>query len=287
MTVNAQNIGGNVENLIKQTVRPQPRPVEVRYLPVTISDLTDFLACELVRAVQTLATKDVPLNTNEVKAAFEYLVAARAAHCCGIKNSVHPKDIEYPAFFLPVLQSIGKFVNANKGYEIIPVPSGEKYMKRVEANCASDSPELVAAAEEELEVEADLKPFGSEDIEGGKPGLACVPNVRARVEQPQCYNSVMRVLRSMGVAMSYGLPMDRMADNDDLYRMEVADDYLYGPEAVPAPTKVLARVLLRLNYLSNLYGRADQVYNAVVAFRNVIEEIVFAHVRGPRVLTSD
>jgi hypothetical protein len=244
----AQNFGGNVDALVKQTVRPQPRSVEVVYLPVTTGDLTEFLAQRLTATIHQLATKEVILDTKDVIAAFDFLVLSRVAFCAGVKTKTHPKDIEYPAFMLPVLQSVGKYVSANKGYEIIPVPSDEKFVEQ------DDSGKIVGLKTKTPEI---LKPAQ--------------------------YDEVMRTLRSMGVAMSYGLPMDRYATDDSFYRMEIADEMLYGPENVPAPTTVMARVLLRLNYLSNLFGRADQAYNAVAAFKSAIDEVVFSHVRGPRV----
>jgi hypothetical protein len=162
--------------------------------------------------------------------------------------------VEYPSILGVVLGGLGKYENVVKGLIIVPVPD--------------------VSTEELLE-------FGIEFLEDERP------NPRARLKTPTNYRKVLGYLRSMGVPTSFGLPMEKFVESDELFRLEVVDDFIQGErDSMPSATLIYIRSLVTFAYLSNLFGEARVSYVAVSQLRASVVGHIFRNINGPRINTS-
>jgi hypothetical protein len=162
--------------------------------------------------------------------------------------------VEYPSILGVVLGGLGKYENVVKGLIIVPVPD--------------------VSAEE-------LSEFGIEFLEDGQP------DPRTRLKTLPKYRKVLGYLRSMGVPTSFGLPMEKFVESDELFRLEVVDDFIVGErDSLPSATLIYIRSLLNFAYLSNLFGEARVTYVATSQLRASVVEHILRNINGPRINTS-
>lgn len=238
-----------------------PIPVKghkTAYLKVELSELTHELAADFAKAMAAQSWhKD--FDSAEMEAILrdylDWLVQARCWMVAKGRIDIHPRAIEVPAFFGPVLATIGWVDRADINLHIVPVPNNEKL------------------------------------VQFTKSGEVKELNFRARLERFD--EGKLAILRSafneFGILMCYGLPRDTKVLDDMIYRLMVADDVLTGPEMKEPPSaqKLFTRLLLKFKYLTDVYGAARVQYGVVQTFRGAIQDFAWSYVLGPKVRSSN
>jgi len=225
---------------------------EVFLAPVAASELLEYMACELHRQVMFSTGRDLPFTEEEMVEAIQHLVLARIWYVCGGHSEIHPKDVIFPSLFGPILAQIGKFHHELGNYTIIPVPANESYLRK--------------------------------DENGRIVGI----DRSKKLNASPLLDKVTRALAAFGVQTAYGLPMDKLIETDEIYRLEVANDVLLGKaEDVPSPHLAISRLCIKMSYLHSLYGMTRVSYGIVMSnLKRPIEELILRHVRGPSVRTG-
>lgn len=189
--------------------------------------------------------QELPFSEDELHAAVVYLVEARCAYVFGIKGGRHPRDVEYPSMFGPVLAAIGRFRDDHANVMLIPAPA-----RLVDYDATTQR---------------------------------CVAKKNVRPTPPDGYDRLMMSLRNIGVPTSVGLPMDKDVPTDDFYRVEVRSSILCGSSRqAPSPITLFSRVLVNMSYLETLFGSARVTYAAVDSMRMGMRDLVLKNVDGIR-----
>jgi hypothetical protein len=225
---------------------------EVFLVPVTASELLEFMACELYRQTVLVTGRDLPFTEEEMVEAIRYLVLARVWYVCGGHAEVHPRDLVYPSIFGPILAQIGKFHHELGNYTIVPVPADSSYLQKDE----------------------------DDQILG--------INRKKRLPVSPKLNLITKAFAAFGVQTAYGLPIDKKIEDDDIYRLDVVQDVLLGkPEDRPSPHLAISRLCVNMSYLCSLYGMTRVSYGIAMSnLKAPIEELVLRHIRGPSVRLS-
>jgi hypothetical protein len=225
---------------------------EVFLVPVTASELLEYLACELYRQAEFSTGRELPFSEEEMVETIRYLVLARVWYVSGGHAVTHPKELVYPALFGPILAQIGKFHHELGNYTIIPVPADESFIQK------------------------------------GEDGQIIGINRKKKLEASPILNTVTRALAALGVQTAYGLPMDKQIEVDDIFRLDVINDVLLGKaDDRPAPHLAISRMCLKMTYLHSLYGMTRISYGMAMSnLKAPIEELVLRHIRGPSVRLS-
>lgn len=228
-------------------------PIEEVFLtPVTASDLLEYMACELHRQVNFSTERELPISEEEMVEVIQYLVLARVWYVCGGKAETHPKDLVYPSLFGPILAQIGKFHSELGNYTIIPVPADESYIQK--------------------------------DESGRVVGI----NRKQRLPHSTLLIKVTRALAAFGVQTAYGLPIDKLIESDEIFRLDVVHDVLLGKvDDTPSPHLAISRLCINMAYLHSLYGMTRISYGLASSnLKRPIEELILRHIRGPSVRAS-
>jgi hypothetical protein len=253
MSIDIASAESEISDVFNRNIQLVGDPEEALYtIPVSASELMTFLASSLFETVQQLTPRELNITEEEVVEMFEWLLTARCWYVCGGHGVVHPRDIEYPALFGPVLAAVGRYRDETSNVTIIPAP---------------DRDDLVVVDE--------------------KTGLVKEIKKKVRLQQPKAYSKVMSALRVGGVPTIFGLPMGKDAPSDEMFRMDIVDNTLRGcNRQAPSPTTAFARTLVQMAYMASLFGQARVQYAAVASIRSSILDLVLRNVRGPRVSTS-
>jgi hypothetical protein len=225
--------------------------LEVYLVGVRASEIARMVAEALYDGVTQLSIREPTITKDELIEWFDWLVDARIWYVLGGKGEFHPRDIEYPAMLGPVLAAIGVYRDPIRNIAIYPVlekcPSGLQIEPR-----NGDSPV----------------------VSGKMPG-------------PKALSKLISFCRLGGVPTVFGLPMAKTVDSDELYRLDVVDGIVRGASTTaPTALTVFSRVLLKLMYLSSLYGNGRVSYVAVDHLRTSILDLVLRNISGPRVNTT-
>lgn len=228
---------------------------ETIYLEVELSDLTEFLAEEMCSAMNSYSLKEFDQDKVEqyLKEYLKWLVEARCWVVATGKLKIHPKHVEVPAFFGPVLASIGWVDRADINLRIVPVPSNNGFVTK--------------------------------DAQGN------IQKINFHKPMDRFDEEKLKVIRDafnqFGIQRTYGLPVDLKSKDDMLYRMMLADDILCGPtNQVPSVERVFVRLLLKFSYLSEIFGAARVQYGIASAFKGAMTDFAWSFVIGPRVRSS-
>lgn len=248
--VNRDDLPNNLDDII----RPVPLVEEKLFqVPVSASGMLKELARSLFQAIDQMAVKELPVTAGDFVDAFEYILALRCAYVSGVcKGDVHPKEVEYPSMLFPVLAQVGRYLDTHSNTVILPIP--------------------------EIGYQGVL--VGTDDLDDN--GLPKFKISKGKViTAPEKFRQVLTIIRSYGVNTAHGLPMDKDIDNDDVYRLTVAEGAILGHRKEPSSHTLYARALLEMQYLAVLYGEARVQYLAVASLRSGIDDLVARHVRGP------
>jgi hypothetical protein len=180
------------------------------------------------------------LELGEIQDAFNAVLEMRLAYVSGVRSTLHPRDVEYPSFLGPVLAQVGKYVDTIRNVTLVPISPTQSKGK----------------------------------------GSELVPDRARPYKVPDTYNKVITVLRSFGVSTNYGLPRDKVVENDDLFRINVAEGWIRGQAEMPSPTTILIRSLVNLSYLSEIFGKDRVIYGAEVSLRAAISELALLQIKG-------
>lgn len=216
------------------------------HVPVEPSSFMYRLCDALYDVLEVQSWKiELPFSREEFQRIGAYLLEARVGYVFGIRSDTHPRDVRYPAIFGPILNSIGRYTDPEKSVVLIPCPTSQ--------------------------VEMD-----SEGHARALPG--------AKICKPEDYERIVMYLGSAGVPLNVGLPMDKNAPNDEIFRLAMTSEILSGAQTkAPTPFSLFARTLVEMTYLESLYGRARVTYATVSAMETGMRELVAMNVNGPKV----
>jgi hypothetical protein len=241
-----------IEDVLSRSIQVVGEPEEKVYtIPVSTTELVDFMARTMFEAVQQLSPRDLPVTCEEVEEAMRWLLKARLAYVSGIRGTTHPRDIEYPAMMGPVLAAVGKYRDEVANVTIVPTVDDEQL------------------------------------VEFDSDGLVSGIIHKRKLERPESYTRVVSALRVMGVPTVFGLPMEKEVDSDEIFRLDVVGSVLRGSRRdAPAPTTLFARAMVEMVYLANLYGEARIQYTLLSSVKASIYDLVLRNIDGPRVSHS-
>lgn len=246
------NLPKNLDSLVRPVAKAEGD--SLYHIPVSLGKMMDEMATYLYDTVFQLSINPIGLDVEDFRDTFRYLLAARCAQVSGIgKTETNWRDIEYPSFLFPVLSSIGMYTDTSTNLTIVPVV------------------EIGYAGVVRLNENGELDVFG-------KPKLEF--NRRAYFRQPDSYDKVIMTIRSYGVDTGRGLPKDREIENDDLFRLEISSEAVYGHRKAPSAVVLYTRALLEMAYLAHLFGETRVMYMALTSVRSSIHELVARHVTG-------
>lgn len=218
-------------------------------VPVAAGSVLRLLAQELFIAIEQVSVKELRITAQDIEEMFEYLLAARCAYVSGVvKLEVHPKDIQYPCVLFPILSAIGRYVDPDLNLTILPIPEiGYQGLSKVDED---DNTKIIYTK-------------------------------GARLTQPEKFQLVLSTFLAFGVAVGRGLPMDKDAPNDDLFRLQESEQCLVGGKKEPSSHVLYARAMLEMSYIAKVYGEARVTYLALASLRAGIYDLVQRQVRGP------
>lgn len=245
-----------INESVGRSLQSTPVPEEeVHFIPVKASSLVEGLCDAIWETINQLTLKELSITKEDLVTAMKWLIDARIAYVSGIRTeNIHPKDIEYPAMFGPVLSVIGKYVDEKSNVRLIPTLAEGKYLRFTE---------------------------GGEDEQ-----LIIGVNHSEKLPYLKDYGRVIAVLRSVGVPTCFGMPMAKETEDPTLYKLDIVDSILLGSTAeAPAPVTVFTRILLDMLYLSSLWGSARVRYTTVDACKRSFYDLVLKNINGPKVRT--
>lgn len=225
------------------SLRANPELLEI-HVPLSFSGVFQYLCDTMYETVEAMSHHEPKFSHEELNDVVEYLLTSRAAYCFGMKLQDHPKDIEYPSMFGPILAAIGVHTDDLRNVRLRPCP-------------------------------ADFVDFDPKtQIAKAKTGV--------KIAKPTCFEKVIANLRSLGVPTSFGLPMDKTTPTDEFYRVEMADELLSGNSSTPpSPVSLFARTLVEMTYLETLFGSSRIAYTSTGTMRLAIRNVVARNINGP------
>jgi hypothetical protein len=245
--------------------------------------LTEFCQ-ELYDLLDLSSVKPLTFSMQDVLEVGTYLINARMAYTSGIKVETHPRDIEYPALFGPVLATIGKYTDQERNIVLIPVPQG-----CVELRSMKPKQERVASEPSQVEVErgtTEAEMASGPDQLSGEAAQEWRVKRDAMVKKPTHYERTIAAMRTLGVPTIFGLPMDKIVPTDDFFRIALVEDILIGAQPkAPSPVALFARALVNFVYLESCFGAARVSYASMGSMRIGMRELVMLNVDGPKMRT--
>lgn len=237
--------------------------VDFNDLPISwlSSGIIDALEAISFKEIQTCVS-DASLegtglsNTVEelLTASFKCVLGMRLADVNNKKCVGGRANVEYPSLLGPIVAAYGRVEKRDIGVEIWP--------------CAT--PELIE----------DMKNYGCFTVKEMKEGETLeVDNTMQYVisyQMPEWYKEFMRFFRIYKLMTNYGMPKDKVVQDDSIYRVTTLSNLggvLIGREPQISPDVQLIATIVKAASLANIYGQYRVEYGAISSMRSAIEDI--------------
>lgn len=181
---------------------------------------------------------NVPVTDSSIEEALSTIVQLRCRQIGrSLPRGIFAGDVPIPDFFRPVVTALGKYDDPLRALTIQPV------------------------WEEDLPEHSD-----TEATEGNEATL---------LEKYSKLVKVVRVLKVNGVRVTNGLPRMLETASDEIFRIQETDEgELLVAGIDVSEVAVLVRAMLRLQFLSDVFGAARTRYLSVEDLRPAVEAIV-------------
>lgn len=229
----------SVANLVRNRITHSA--VSSEYCDLTVgtgvTGLVKYASSALLDML-TATGLNVPVTDSSVEEALRTIVQLRCLQLSrALPRGIYAGDVPIPDFFRPFITALGKYDDPNRGLTICPVWS----------------------------------PDSSLDISDGK----AEGNEAVSDDQYSKLVRTVRVLKANGVKVTNGLPRSLETTDDGIFRVqETASGELLVAGIDVSEVTLLVRGILRLQFLSNIFGAARTRYLSVEDLRPAIEAIV-------------